>query len=125
MFSLPISLGYGKKLQILVENLGRINIHKPEDVKGIIGDVILNHNVTLKDWIMTGFPLNSINRLTDLLEKSEFELESLRDIETNSHLRNGPVIYHATFDIEQTPILDTYIDTRNWGKVNYMRIFIS
>ena len=49
IYALPLSLGMGKKLQIFVENEGRINYGIPNDFKGILG------NVTFGDTLLKGF----------------------------------------------------------------------
>lgn len=113
--TLPISLGVGKILQILVENQGRINFKIADDVKGIIGDVQLN-NVTLNNWNNTGFPLDiNESQLDDLLEQHIDPSNS--EVKTADILWNGPVIYHGSFNVEQKNIFDTYINTSGWGKV--------
>lgn len=114
--TLPISLGVGKVLQILVENQGRINFQIADDVKGIVGDVLLN-NVTLKNWTNTGFPLDSNNQfhLDDLAQQNIVQAET--EFKAAGLLQNGPVFYHGTFDVEQKNISDTYINTSDWGKV--------
>lgn len=116
--SLPISVGFGKTLQILVENQGRINYEIANDFKGIIGDVLVN-NVTLKNWNITGFPFENATQIDELIANSN------QDSETNSvkgrtfeNLRSGPMIFHGTFDVDE--IADTFINPSKWGKVvNY------
>lgn len=114
--TLPISLGVGNVLQILVENQGRINFKIADDVKGIVGDVLLN-NVTLKNWTNTGFPLDSNNQfyLDDSIQQNI--VQSKTEFKAAGILQNGPVFYHGTFDVEQKNISDTYINTSDWGKV--------
>lgn len=114
--TLPISLGVGEILQILVENQGRINFKIADDVKGIIGDVQLN-NVTLKNWTNTGFPLDFTEYQLDNLVGQQNIVRSDGDTKIADFLWNGPVIYHGTFNVEQKNISDTYINTSGWGKV--------
>lgn len=52
IYSLPLSLGMGKKLQVFVENEGRINYGVPNDFKGILG------NVTFGDTVLKGIEIN-------------------------------------------------------------------
>lgn len=81
--------------------------------------MILNQNVKLNDWTITGFPLENIDRLSEFFEQNNnFDSDDLRDVQTVDILRTGPIVYHGTFDIEQSPIVDTYVDTSDWGKVN-------
>lgn len=116
--SVPISAGFGKTLQILVENQGRINFEVANDFKGIIGDVLLN-NVTLNNWNITGFPFDNTTQLDELITLVNQETETLNSIKgrTFEHLRSGPMIFHGTFDIDQDEITDTFINPIKWGKV--------
>lgn len=91
----------GARLEVLVENQGRVNygpgIH---DRKGIIGDVLLNGRI-LKDW--TSRPL----RLTSL-DPLPFAPTDTRSL--------GPTFHRGLFDVE-TPA-DTYLDITGWTKGN-------
>lgn len=115
--TLSISLGFGKVLQVLVENQGRINFKVADDFKGIIGDVLLN-NVPLKNWTITGFPFEDLTKLENLMQQDLTETETGKKIKTSGMLLNGPVIYHGKFDVKHDVISDTYINTNNWGKVH-------
>lgn len=120
--SIPLSAAYsGKTIQILVENQGRINYNVANDFKGL-GDVLLN-NQTLQNWTITGFPLEDVGEIEDLI------LENFGN-DVNGHdqfgrstkfssdiLNNGPIIYHTAFDINAAEIYDTYVDPTGWGKV--------
>lgn len=116
--SMPISLGQGSKLQILVENQGRINYGPTIDFKGIIGDVLLN-NVAVLNWTITGFPLDDGASVVRFATEAPGQngVEPQFSSENSQVLRNGPAIFYCTFDINGSDIYDTYIDTTNWGKV--------
>lgn len=111
--------GYsGKTLQILVENQGRVNYHIANDFKGIMSDVNLN-NVALKNWTISGFPLEDVGAIENLIAENIGN-----EIEDHAHhayssdiLTRGPVIYHATFHIDAPEIHDTYFNPEGWGKV--------
>lgn len=120
--SLPISAGFGSVLQILVENLGRINFDILDDFKGIIGDVRLNTNDTLENWNITGFPFENATQIDELLAfiDQQTNLTNVVDDRYSEHLQSGPMIFHGTFDIEQQEIVDTYINPFEWGKVGYI-----
>lgn len=116
--SLPISAGFGSVLQILVENLGRINFDVLDDFKGIIGDVRLNANDTLENWNITGFPFENATQIDELLAFINQQTNTnVADDRYSEHLQSGPMIFHGTFDIEQQEIVDTYINPIEWGKV--------
>lgn len=115
--SLPISVGFGKTLQILVENQGRINYEIANDFKGIIGDVLLN-NVSLNNWNITGFPFENATQIDELI--AFFDQNPVISTilpQTFEHLRSYPMIFHGTFDIDHDQIVDMFVNAIKWGKV--------
>lgn len=110
----------GKTVQVLVESQGRINYNVMNDFKGIIGDVLVN-NVPLENWTITGFPLDDVSQIEDLIAETfenDIHERSSRLIDFSSDiLTGGPKIFHATFDIDTQEIYDTYINPKGWGKV--------
>lgn len=100
--SLPIEIPEGKViLDILVENLGRINYgpYLLDNKKGITGNVMLNGNV-LKDWQMFSLPFSSVNNIVAK--------------EGNTIPGDVPVIRKGTFNMDKTG--DTWLDMHQWGK---------
>lgn len=114
IFSLPIGAGTGSILQILVENQGRINFNIADDLKGIIGNVLLN-NKPIYSWNATGFPLDDSSKFNYLNRYGQSEQ---RERTNADHLSSGPVIFKGSFYLNANNIYDTYINTVNWGKVN-------
>lgn len=120
--AIALNAGYaGKTIQVLVESQGRINYNVMNDFKGIIGDVLVN-NVPLVNWTITGFPLDDVSRIEDLInERTDNDIPSHSGRSTADYsadiLKNGPRIFHTTFDINTNEIHDTYIDPSGWGKV--------
>ena len=99
--SLTITLPKGTDtLDILVENLGRINFG-PEllkNRKGITHRVLFNGQ-ELKGWEMYGLPFNHIGKIPVI----------------DRPLRKGiPVLRKGTFQLDQ--VGDTYLDMSQWGK---------
>ena len=100
--SLLLHLPAGKiKLDILVENMGRINFGKYllQNKKGITGKVLFNGK-GVNNWKMYGFPFNRINT-----------------IKYDDHyfaVQNHPSISRGVFQVNKPG--DTYLDMRNWGK---------
>lgn len=112
---IALNAGYaGRTLQILLENQGRINYHIANDFKGIMGDVLIDA-VPLTNWTVTGLPLDDVNAIEKLVTENiaKDKVVELR----NDILTGGPVIYHATFDIDASELYDTYVNTAGWGKV--------
>lgn len=114
--SLPISAGLGNKLQILVENQGRINFQVADDFKGIFGDAIFQTynepELKLQSWTVTGFPMEDYEAIDTLA----FEKEAFVEINARGVLLDGPAIFSAEFDVPEDQLLDTYIDLEGWGK---------
>lgn len=123
--SLPISAGLGDRLQILVENQGRINFKIANDTKGIIGDVLYNNKV-LDNWTITGFPFEDAKKLNLLVageedsdsgQRSAMKVDEAKIISQNDGQITEPVILHGTFTLDEKQIFDTFVNTEGWGKV--------
>lgn len=99
--SLQVTLPKGKvTLDILVENLGRINFgsYLLKNEKGITEKVVLNGK-ELKNWQMFSLPFDNIKTVA-------FKKKPLT--------ANAPVVRKATFTLDK--VGDTYLDMRTWGK---------
>lgn len=106
------------KLQILVENQGRINFILANDFKGILGNVTLD-DIELTDWTHIGYPLNDYNQIEKVINAAYVSKQAARkDISSmlDSQLSKGPTIFHASFNIS-TPLADTYLNPTGWEKV--------
>lgn len=88
----------GAKLDILVENLGRINFgpYLLKNTKGITGDVVLNGK-KLSGWAMHPVTFSPDDKVKDPLQQT-----------------GTPSFVSASFSLESTG--DTWLDMRNWGK---------
>ena len=99
--SLMVTLPKGKvTLDILVENLGRINFGSflLQNKKGITEKVVFAGS-EVKNWEMYSLPFNDISAIS---------------FKTNDQPGNTPVIKKGTFNLDQ--VADTYLDLSNWGK---------
>jgi beta-galactosidase len=99
--SLQIELPAGKvRLDILVENLGRINFgpYLLKNKKGVTEKVILNGD-ELKGWQMFSLPLTNINSVNS---------------RSTAIVNDAPVFRKGTFNLET--VGDSYLDMSNWGK---------
>ena len=87
-------------LDILVENLGRINFgpYLLKNKKGITEKVLLN-NRELKGWQMFSLPFASADQPTS---------------KENITATDLPVVRKGSFSLQKTG--DTYLDMRQWGK---------
>ncbi|XP_015364754.1 PREDICTED: beta-galactosidase-like [Diuraphis noxia] len=104
--NLPVSLNINstvKKLSILIENQGRINLGNfTEDKKGIFEPVTLGNHV-LGPWKMIAYPLNETSWLSTIEPQKHIEL---------------PAFYKTTFTLPNnlSKPLDTYLDPTGWKK---------
>jgi beta-galactosidase len=99
--SLQIKLPSGKvTLDILVENMGRVNFGKYllQNNKGITQKVMFNGNEVL-NWKMYSLPCANLNGIK---------------YQQDAAAASAPVVRKGTFTL--TNPADTYLDMRNWGK---------
>ncbi|XP_056391358.1 beta-galactosidase-1-like protein [Hyla sarda] len=99
----------GQWLDVLVENMGRINYGSDlKDFKGIIGNLTLGNDL-LENWVV--YPLN----LDGPISQGWPHIMSDRVLKT-SQTKNttGPAIYSGTLSI--TDIGDTYLKLPKWSK---------
>ncbi|MGN8068807.1 beta-galactosidase [Mucilaginibacter sp. 22184] len=87
-------------LDILVENLGRVNFGKYllQNKKGITQEVLFNQK-ELTGWKMYGLPFNNLNGI-------KYKPVTYRG--------SAPVIKKSSFTLNK--LADTYLDMRKWGK---------
>lgn len=110
---IPINAYVGQRLQIFVENQGRINYNIPNDFKGIIGEVRIN-DVPIFDWTITGFPMENYADIESVIHHSQSSVN--KEMPFRAYVRRGPTIFHGQFEISDRTIYDTYLDTTSWGK---------
>jgi beta-galactosidase len=99
--SINVTLPKGKAvLDILVENLGRINFgpYLLKNKKGITEKVLLN-NAELKSWQMFPLPFDHLSALK---------------FSGNKINAGQPIIRKGTLQLNE--VADTYLDMSNWGK---------
>ncbi|MGH9481338.1 MAG: beta-galactosidase, partial [Terriglobales bacterium] len=95
--SLAVSLGAGS-LDIIVENMGRINFGPKlqDNLQGITQRVQLNGS-ELTGWEIVSMPLDNLGKLRFATLKG-----------------TGPAFYRGAFELEASG--DTFLDMRGWGK---------
>ncbi len=96
--SLNVQIDAGEPLDILVENMGRINFSTElmGERKGITESVMFNGE-KLQNWEQFPLPLKDLSRLRFGSEKG-----------------SGPAFYRAQFDLDEP--YDTYLDLSGFGK---------
>lgn len=100
-YNLDIEIKSGDHLEILVENMGRINYGAEivHNLKGIISPVKINGTEVSGNWEMLPLPF-------DAFPKHHFKNKDIKD--------HSPVIQEAEFTLNETG--DTFLDMRNFGK---------
>lgn len=102
-FTINASSAGSGPLELLVENMGRINYGSYiNDQKGIINGVFAS-NKRISDWTSYSYPLNNTEKL------------SFQKLDTQSTPAITAVFFHATFDAGKQPN-DTFLSLANWSK---------
>lgn len=118
--NVSVSLKPGDKLQLLVENLGRVDYYSrgnpyrnyvQDPWKGVKGDIMIGDTV-LTDWDMFALPVEDVS----------FALKSSYHA-LNAKRGSPPLFYHGSFKMEKSEhtnaaTLDTYISIPNGLKGN-------
>ncbi|HAY3536226.1 TPA: beta-galactosidase [Elizabethkingia anophelis] len=97
-----IDIPAGAELQLMVENLTRVNYGAEmitNSRKGIIAPVKINGEDINGEWQMYQMPLDQMPRINDIAVKAA---------------ENKPAFYASSFNLNETG--DTFIDMRNFGK---------
>lgn len=96
--SLNVELGAGAPLDILVENMGRVNFgqHMVTERKGV------TERVTLAGEELTGWEIHPL------------PFQNLSRLKFTPAPKRGPAFYRGSFNLSATG--DTYLDMRGWGK---------
>lgn len=91
----------GTKLDILTENMGRVNygVLMREQQKGIAGDVLLNGRFH-SNWDQYALPMTP-----EMLHALPFSADEPEE---------GPTFSRFTFEVDEAH--DTFLDLRDWGK---------
>ena len=99
--SILVDIPFNSTLDILVENLGRINYGAriQDNHKGIIRPITIDGSQLSGQWKMYRLPMSEMPQLSDLPE---------------GYRQGCPVLYHATFHLNK--VGDTFLDMEKWGK---------
>lgn len=100
-YELNVNIPFNGTLDILVENMGRINYGAEivYNTKGIISPVFIGEYKITGNWEMYKVPMDQVPDLTGLSVNNRTGL---------------PTFYTARFKLEKTG--DVFLDMRNWGK---------
>ena len=100
-YDCEIEVPFNATLDIVVENMGRINYGSQinDNNKGIVSPVIINGETITGEWKMYQLPMAAAPDLTSY---------------KNSAKPNRPTLYQGSFNLTKTG--DTFLDMRDWGK---------
>lgn len=110
-YSMEIEIPFNSNLQILVENMGRINYGSEivHNTKGIISPVKIAGMEIKGEWDMYQLPM------TEAPELAKLKGDVFNNVPAEAEkLKGCPVVYEGTFKLENTG--DTFIDMEAWGK---------
>ena len=98
-YELPVNIPFNGMLEILVENMGRINYGAEisHNRKGIIAPVLLNDFEITGGWEMYKMPMNECP-----------------SVKAGTVKEGRPVMYESDFKLNKTA--DTFLDMSAWGK---------
>lgn len=99
-YKVAINIPAGGQLDILVENMGRINYGSEivHNTKGIISPVFIGSKEITGDWKMYRFPMRKMPPPS----------------KKNENVIGQPALYSGEFEINK--IGDVFLDMREWGK---------
>jgi len=100
-YALAVNIPFNSTLDILVENMGRINYGSQitQNLKGIISPVVIDGHEITGGWQMFKFPMAE----PPLIAPGSYKA-----------VAGNPALYHATFSLNETG--DTFLDMSGWGK---------
>ena len=110
-YSMEIDIPFDATLQILVENMGRINYGSEiiHNTKGIISPVTIAGEKITGEWNMYRLPMNEVPDINKLKKYTYSNTPTQID-----KLKKLPVLYEGTFTLKETG--DTFINMEKYGK---------
>lgn len=110
-YSMEVDIPFNATLQILVENMGRINYGAEivRNTKGIISPVKIAGKEIVGEWSMTQFPMDNAPELSKWGSAS-----TSNDANAGKQLAGQPAVYEGTFTL--TEVGDMFLDMEPWGK---------
>lgn len=110
-YSMDIDVPFNSTLQILVENMGRINYGSEivHNTKGIISPVTIGGKEITGNWNMYKLPMDKAPEISGW--KGNISTSNTANL---AKLKNVPVVYEGSFTLDDAG--DTFIDMESWGK---------
>lgn len=111
-YEIDVNIPFNSTLQILVENMGRINYGSEivHNRKGIIEPVTIGDMPLVGEWKMTKLPMSVMPELSQM---------NKRCVQNNTpsvqkRWAGMPVVYEGSFTLNETG--DTFLNMSGWGK---------
>lgn len=110
-YIMEIDIPFNSTLDILVENMGRINYGAEivRNTKGIISPVKINDIEVVGNWEMYQLPMDKMPDFAEL--KANVRKNTPAQAK---RLSGRPLLYEGTFTLTETG--DTFLDMEDWGK---------
>jgi beta-galactosidase len=111
-YTMDIDVPFNSTLEILVENMGRINYGSEiiHNTKGIISPVRINDMEIEGGWQMISIPMDKAPDFSKMDQASVYD----NNESAIKSLAGKPVLYKGTFNLTETG--DTFINMEDWGK---------
>jgi beta-galactosidase len=111
-YTMDVDIPFNSTLEILVENMGRINYGSEiiHNTKGIISPVKINDMEIEGGWQMIQIPMDKAPDFGKMNKANVYD----NNESTAKSLTGKPVLYKGTFSLSETG--DTFIDMEDWGK---------
>lgn len=111
-YTMQINIPFNSTLQILVENMGRINYGSEivNNKKGIISSIKIDNMEIDGNWEMYKLPMDEVPDLDTFSPKDVYLNQAL----ATHGLIGRPLVYEGTFSLDK--VGDTFIDMSDWGK---------
>lgn len=111
-YSIDVDIPFNSTLELLVENMGRINYGSEivHNTKGIISPVIINGMEIEGGWEMVQIPMTDAPDFSKMKKGYVFNNTS----SATKKLVGNPMLYKGVFNLTETG--DTFLDMEDWGK---------
>lgn len=109
LMSVAFSPNNGNKLQLIVEDQGRVNYGTLDTWKGV--KLVTIGGKVIQRWISSACPLTDGNHLTHLVRN--FAMPRRRGLPA---MIRGPTFFIGEFSLEPEKVLDTFLDLSGWSK---------
>lgn len=111
-YTIDVDIPFNSTLEILVENMGRINYGAEivHNTKGIISAVTINDIEITGNWEMYQLPMSNSPELAKLPKSDVYQNIPAK----TKSIAGRPIVYEGTFTLNE--VGDTFIDMESWGK---------